>query len=105
MTKEDFFETFNQEKFEKLTGQKIHFVQDNMSSSFKGVLRGTSYQKGNSSQAKLVHVLHGEVLDVVVDLRQNSKTFGQHIKILLSQKKTKNSCLYQEVLHMGFGSK
>lgn len=84
-----FLETFNQEKFEKSTGQQIDFVQDNMSYSFKGVLRGLHYQKGNSSQAKLVHVLNGEVLDVVVDLRQNSKTFGQHLKILLSQENKK----------------
>lgn len=84
-----FLETFNQEKFQKLTGQQIDFVQDNMSYSFKGVLRGLHYQKGNSSQAKLVHVLHGEVLDVIVDLRQNSKTFGQHLKILLSQENKK----------------
>ena len=84
-----FLETFNQEKFQKLTGRQIDFVQDNMSYSFKGVLRGLHYQKGNSSQAKLVHVLHGEVLDVIVDLRQNSKTFGQHLKILLSQENKK----------------
>ncbi|MGB2232660.1 MAG: dTDP-4-dehydrorhamnose 3,5-epimerase [Flavobacteriaceae bacterium] len=79
-----FLETFNQEKFEKLTDQQIDFVQDNMSYSFKGVLRGLHYQKGNSSQAKLVHVLHGEVLDVIVDLRPTSKTFGKHFKIVLS---------------------
>lgn len=79
-----FLETFNQEKFQKLTGQQINFVQDNMSYSFKGVLRGLHYQKGNSSQAKLVHVIHGEVLDVIVDLRPNSKTFGNHFKIILS---------------------
>lgn len=84
-----FLETFNQEKFKKLIGQQIDFVQDNMSYSFKGVLRGLHYQKGNSSQAKLVHVLYGEVLDVLVDLRQNSKTFGQHLKILLSQENKK----------------
>ena len=84
-----FLETFNQDKFEKSTGQQINFVQDNMSSSNKGVLRGLHYQKGNSSQAKLVTVLSGKVLDVVVDLRQNSKTFGQHLKILLSQENKK----------------
>lgn len=79
-----FLETFNQQKFEKSTGQQIDFVQENMSYSFKGVLRGLHYQKDNSSQAKLVHVIHGEVLDVVVDLRPNSKTFGKHFKIILS---------------------
>lgn len=79
-----FLETFNQEKFEKSIDQKIDFVQDNMSHSYKGVLRGLHYQKDNSSQAKLVHVLHGEVLDVIVDLRPTSKTFGNHFKIILS---------------------
>ena len=79
-----FLETFNQEKFEKSICQKINFVQDNMSYSSKGVLRGLHYQKDNSSQAKLVHVLHGEVIDVIVDLRQTSKNFGKHFKIVLS---------------------
>lgn len=79
-----FLETFNQEKFEKLIYQKINFVQDNMSYSFKGVLRGLHYQKGTSSQAKLVQVLQGEVLDVIVDLRPTAKTFGKHFKIILS---------------------
>jgi dTDP-4-dehydrorhamnose 3,5-epimerase len=79
-----FLETFNQEKFQKLLGKQVDFVQDNVSYSNKGVLRGLHYQKGNSSQAKLVNVLHGEVLDVVVDLRPNSKNFGKHFKIKLS---------------------
>lgn len=79
-----FFETFNQEKFQKLAGRQINFVQDNMSYSNKSVLRGLHYQKANFSQAKLVNVFHGEVLDVVVDLRPNSKTFGKHFKIILS---------------------
>lgn len=79
-----FLETFNQEKFEKSIYQKINFVQDNMSYSSKGVLRGLHYQKDNLSQAKLVHVLNGEVLDVIVDLRPTSKTFGKHFKIVLS---------------------
>ena len=76
-----FFETFNQEKFQKLAGRQINFVQDNMSYSNKSVLRGLHYQKANFSQAKLVRCFHGEVLDVVVDLRPNSKTFGKHFKI------------------------
>lgn len=79
-----FLETYNNKKFQKLIGKQICFVQDNMSYSNKGVLRGLHYQKGNSSQAKLVSVLNGEVLDVVVDLRPNSKTFGKHFKIFLS---------------------
>lgn len=84
-----FLETFNQETFEKSIDQKIDFVQDNMSYSKKGVLRGLHYQKGNSSQAKLVSVLKGKVLDVVVDLRRNSKTRGAHFKIILSSENKK----------------
>jgi len=74
-----FFESFNQLKFEELTGIRPHFVQDNQSHSVKGVLRGLHYQKGNSAQAKLVSVLDGEVLDVVVDIRKDSKSFGKKI--------------------------
>jgi|SRR5690606_15862946 len=79
-----FYESFNQKKFEELIGQKIDFVQDNQSRSKRGVLRGIHFQKGQFAQAKLVRVLQGEVLDVVVDLRKDSKTFGQYDSIVLS---------------------
>ncbi|SHG69237.1 dTDP-4-dehydrorhamnose 3,5-epimerase [Flagellimonas flava] len=79
-----FMESYNQEKFEHLTGAKPHFVQDNESLSVKGVLRGLHFQKGVHAQAKLVRVLEGEVLDVAVDIRPNSKTFGKVVSILLS---------------------
>ncbi len=79
-----FYESFNQKKFEELIGQKIDFVQDNQSRSKRGVLRGIHFQKGQFAQAKLVRVLQGEVLDVVVDLRKDSKTFGQYESIVLS---------------------
>jgi len=79
-----FFESFNLEKFRALTGIDIVFVQDNQSYSTKGVLRGLHLQKGASAQAKLVSVVKGEVLDVAVDLRQNSKTYGKHFSIKLS---------------------
>ena len=72
-----FFESFNQEKFELLTGAKPFFVQDNQSRSVRGVLRGLHFQTGEHAQAKLVRVLEGEVLDVAVDLRSGSKSFGQ----------------------------
>jgi dTDP-4-dehydrorhamnose 3,5-epimerase len=62
----------------------VQFVQDNESKSARGVLRGLHFQTGAFAQAKLVRVLQGEVLDVAVDLRQNSPTFGQHFSILLS---------------------
>ena len=79
-----FMESFNENTFQKGIGQEIHFVQDNQSFSSKGVLRGLHYQVGEHSQAKLVRVLSGEVLDVAVDIRPNSKTFGEHVSVLLS---------------------
>jgi dTDP-4-dehydrorhamnose 3,5-epimerase len=79
-----FFESFNQQTFLKKTGLDINFVQDNQSSSTKGVLRGLHFQTGDAAQAKLVRVLEGEVLDIAVDLRKNSLTFGQHVSIKLS---------------------
>lgn len=79
-----FFESFNAEHFCKLTGKYVSFVQDNQSHSSKGVLRGIHFQKGEHSQAKLVRVLKGEVLDVAVDLRKESPTFGRHYSVILS---------------------
>ncbi len=79
-----FMESFNENTFEKGIEQKVHFVQDNQSFSSIGVLRGLHYQTGEHAQAKLVRVIHGEVLDVVVDVRPESSTFGQSFSILLS---------------------
>jgi len=79
-----FFESFNQSEFENLTGQHANFVQDNQSASTYGVIRGLHFQRGNHAQAKLVRVLEGEVLDVAVDLRENSKTYGQWVSVKLS---------------------
>lgn len=79
-----FFESFNLEQFKKLSGLSPQFVQDNQSLSSFGVLRGLHFQKGAMAQAKLVRVLHGEVLDVVVDLRKDEPTFGQSFSIVLS---------------------
>ena len=79
-----FMESFNENTFQKGIGQAIHFVQDNQSFSSKGVLRGLHYQVGEHSQAKLVRVLSGKVLDVAVDIR------------------IKRSFLYLEVLRMDF---
>ncbi len=80
-----FFESFNKKKFEELTGQEIDFVQDNQSHSTRGTLRGLHFQRGDSAQAKLVRVLSGKVLDVAVDVRLNSKTFGQYVAVELSE--------------------
>ena len=79
-----FFESFNQQKFQNLTGLNVGFVQDNQSKSTFGVLRGIHYQKGTHAQAKLVRVLEGSVIDVAVDLRPNSATFGQSFSIELT---------------------
>ena len=78
-----FFESFNKNLFKELTGVSANFVQDNQSKSSKGVLRGFHYQTGEYAQAKLVRVITGRVLDVCVDLRLNSKTFGKHFAIVL----------------------
>lgn len=79
-----FMESFNEVRFEKETGQRVHFVQDNQSYSTKGVLRGLHYQTGEHAQAKLVRVLDGEVLDIALDIRPDSATYGQYEAIVLS---------------------
>ncbi|WP_452599557.1 dTDP-4-dehydrorhamnose 3,5-epimerase [Pontimicrobium sp. MEBiC01747] len=79
-----FFETFNNSLFNKQTGTKTTFVQDNESYSSKGVLRGLHYQTGEYAQAKLVRVIRGNVLDVAVDIRRNSKTYGRYVSVELS---------------------
>jgi dTDP-4-dehydrorhamnose 3,5-epimerase len=79
-----FIETYNSRDFKAATGLDIEFVQDNQSRSSKGVLRGLHMQKGAAAQAKLVRVLEGAVLDVAVDLRKGSPSFGQHYAIELT---------------------
>lgn len=79
-----FMESFNEQTFQSGIGKHIHFVQDNQSYSSKGVLRGLHYQTGAHAQAKLVRVLQGEVLDVAVDIRPDSPTFGQYESVVLS---------------------
>ncbi len=80
-----FMETWRKEDFDKHIGHSVNFIQDNQSKSSKGVLRGLHYQKGNTSQAKLVRVLQGCVVDVAVDLRTDSPTYGQHVMVELSE--------------------
>jgi dTDP-4-dehydrorhamnose 3,5-epimerase len=79
-----FMESFNEKTFQNGINQDVRFVQDNQSFSSRGVLRGLHYQTGEHAQAKLVRVLQGEVLDVAVDIRPESETYGQHVTILLS---------------------
>ena len=84
-----FFESYNHKNFCEATGREVIFVQDNQSVSKKGVLRGLHFQKGEYAQAKLVSVLEGRIQDVVVDLRKDSPTFGQHLSIELSEENKK----------------
>ncbi|MFD2598083.1 dTDP-4-dehydrorhamnose 3,5-epimerase [Sphingobacterium corticis] len=79
-----FFESFNEKTFNALTGTQTTFVQDNQSYSSRGVLRGLHAQAGEHAQAKLVRVIEGKVLDVAVDVRPDSPTYGQHVAVELS---------------------
>ncbi len=81
-----FFESFNQKEFERNIGTQIHFCQDNQSKSMKNVLRGLHFQNPSNAQGKLVRVLNGSVLDVAIDIRKNSSTYGQHFKMTLDNK-------------------
>tara|TARA_B100001173_G_C15999487_1_gene552790 strand:- start:489 stop:1037 length:549 start_codon:yes stop_codon:yes gene_type:complete len=84
-----FFESFRKDKLDNFLGFKTNFIQENQSFSKKNVLRGMHYQKAPFEQTKLVSVLQGTIIDAVIDLRKNSKTFGKHIKIELSEKNKK----------------
>ena len=84
-----FMESFKQDVFENALGYKVNFIQDNESKSTKGVLRGLHYQLPPYAQAKLVRVVKGSVLDVAVDIRQNSNTFGQYVSLVLSEENKK----------------
>ncbi len=80
-----FFEAWKQDDFDKHIGYHTSFIQDNQSKSSYGVLRGLHYQKGEYSQAKLVRVLRGRVVDVAVDIRKSSPTFGKYVMVELSE--------------------
>lgn len=92
-----FFESWNKAKMEE-AGLNYDFIQDNQSKSCYGTIRGIHFQKGEFSQAKLVRVLQGTVLDVAVDLRKDSKTFGQHVAVELSAENNR-----QLMIPCGFG--
>ncbi|MDD5862465.1 MAG: dTDP-4-dehydrorhamnose 3,5-epimerase [Prevotella sp.] len=79
-----FFESWNEKAFNEQV-REIHFCQDNQSKSSYGVLRGLHFQKGEHSQSKLVRVVRGSVLDVAVDIRKGSPTFGQHVAVELTE--------------------
>lgn len=84
-----FFESFNEHKFKQETNIDIRFVQDNQAFSNRGVLRGLHFQKAEFAQAKLVRVIKGRVLDVAVDLRPESDTYGKYFSIVLSEENKK----------------
>ena len=84
-----FVETFREDKLEEFLGYKINFCQDNESKSSRGVLRGLHYQLHPAAQTKLVRVIQGRVLDVAVDIRKGSATFGQHVSVELSSENKK----------------
>lgn len=84
-----FVETFRADKLEEFLGYKINFCQDNESKSSRGVLRGLHYQLHPAAQTKLVRVIQGSVLDVAVDIRKDSPTFGHHVSVELSSENKK----------------
>ena len=94
-----FVETFRQDKLEEFLGYKINFCQDNESKSSKGVLRGLHYQLPPHAQTKLVRVIHGRVLDVAVDIRKNSPTFGQYVAVELSGENKKQLLIPRGFAH------
>ncbi|MGY3795197.1 dTDP-4-dehydrorhamnose 3,5-epimerase [uncultured Aquimarina sp.] len=94
-----FFESFNLKTFKRVTGLEIDFVQDNQSISSKGVLRGLHFQKGDYAQAKLVRVTKGRVLDVAVDLRKDSPSFGNYFSIELNDQNNYQLFIPREFAH------
>lgn len=94
-----FFESYKKNEFEQVTGRSIDFVQHNQSISKRGVLRGLHLQTGEHAQSKLISVVKGEVLDVVVDFREDSKTFGQHFKLRLSEENKKSIFIPKGMAH------
>ena len=98
-----FLESFNQKKFEELTGLKINFVQDNISFSKKGVIRAIHMQKEPFAQAKLVQVLSGKVLDIAIDMRENSETYKKVYSVILSSENKKQLFIPKGFLH-GFAA-
>lgn len=93
-----FMESFKKDLFEQNIGQ-VNFIQDNESKSTKGVLRGLHFQKGDFAQAKLVRALKGSVLDVVVDTRKSSPTFGKHVAVELTEDNKKQLFMPRGMAH------
>ena len=94
-----FIETFRQDEFEDALGYKVNFIQDNESKSSKGVLRGLHFQLPPHAQSKLVRVIEGAVLDVAVDIRKGSPSFGQHVAVELSDDNKKQMFIPRGFAH------
>tara|TARA_B110000438_G_C15791262_1_gene640795 strand:+ start:1300 stop:1875 length:576 start_codon:yes stop_codon:yes gene_type:complete len=94
-----FVETFRQDKLEDALGYKVNFIQDNESKSYKGALRGLHFQLAPHAQSKLVRVIEGAILDVVVDIRKGSPSFGQHVAVKLSDDNKKQMFIPRGFAH------
>ena len=94
-----FFESFNKKIFEESVGYEVNFVQDNHSSSSKGVLRGLHYQNSPKAQGKLVRVVSGEIFDVAVDIRKSSKTYKKWVSAILSSSNKKQLWIPEGFAH------
>lgn len=94
-----FFESYNQINFEELTGLNPIFLQDNQSKSSYGVIRGLHQQTGEFAQAKLVRVLEGKVLDIAVDVREGSETYGEYVAVELSEENNRQLFIPRGFLH------
>ena len=94
-----FVETFRADKLEEFLGYKINFCQDNESKSSRGVLRGLHYQLASAAQTKLVRVIQGRVLDVAVDIRKGSPTFGKHVAVELTAENKKQMLIPRGFAH------
>ena len=84
-----FYESYNEKIFKQKTGHQANFIQDNHSKSTYGTLRGLHFQLNPFAQSKLIRVIQGEILDIAVDIRKNSATFGEHLAIILSDSNKK----------------
>ncbi len=94
-----FYESYNEAKLEEILGYSPKFVQDNQSKSSYGVVRGLHMQSGDFQQAKLVRVVEGEVIDVAVDVRKDSPTYGQHVAVRLSAENRRQLFIPRGFLH------
>lgn len=94
-----FFESYNHNKFEKILGHSVNFVQDNHSKSVKGVLRGLHFQLNPHAQGKLVRCVSGEIFDVAVDIRDSSPTFGKWVGLIISEENKKQVYIPEGFAH------